>query len=184
MARARIASVDGLDAVMERLDAISEAATDGSVGEAMKRHADMEARRATDEFASAEYPGSESHGVVEATGSGNVVDVTASGHKVLFIEYGAGINLEHSAVGSARGYLPGGYSKNLEKLVEHSGWWTYPAQFGIGTGAHGTRMLKDHKRIITQGNPPAHVMYETGKRLRQDVPEVVRKAMRDAIDGK
>lgn len=85
--------------------------------------------------------------------------VRASGEKVLFIEFGAGLIGDGHPEAAENGMGPGTYNPSSGNWKNPSGWWY--------SGFDGSRH--------TYGNPPNMPMYNTVKELEAELDRVVQE---------
>lgn len=96
---------------------------------------------------------------VEERGPGRYT-ILASGHAVLFLEFGSGVTMGYGHP-DPRKYGPGTYPGQTHAMTG-KGWWL-PKSAG---GGH------------TYGNAPSAAMYHTGKSLHQMVEQAAREVFR------
>lgn len=90
----------------------------------------------------------------------NKIKVMASGTQLLFIEFGAGITYGYGHPEASKyGYGAGTYPSNKGHWDDPNGWW----------------YSKDGESKHTYGNPPSASMYNTARKLEQEVERVVRE---------
>ena len=107
---------------------------------------------------------------------GNICYVVAEGEKVLFIEFGSGINYEahprqdlvsaHGTFGQGKGAYEGG--------------WAYYGEMGTNPTADAF-VPKDKQGnpktglVHTKGNPPARAMYDAGEKIETMIIQIARE---------
>lgn len=90
----------------------------------------------------------------------NTMRIRASGTQVLFIEFGAGITYGNGHPEADKyGYGAGTFPSNKGHWDDPSGWW----------------YSKDGESRHTYGNPPSASMYNTARKLEQEVQRVVKE---------
>lgn len=90
----------------------------------------------------------------------NTMRIRASGTQVLFIEFGAGITYGNGHPEADKyGYGAGTFPSNKGHWDDPSGWW----------------YSKDGESRHTYGNPPSASMYNTARKLEQEVERVVKE---------
>lgn len=90
----------------------------------------------------------------------NTMRIRASGTQVLFIEFGAGITYGNGHPEAGKyGYGAGTYPSNKGHWDDPDGWW----------------YSKDGESRHTYGNPPSASMYNTARKLEQEVERVVKE---------
>ena len=139
--------------------------------EIVKRLADEGCQIAEVSFGSAAYDGTNDVKVgIEDRGE-NIKAVVASGSAVLFIEFGTGVTYPDDHPEKPPGVM--GRGSYGYKLGRFPSGWRYPASHGAGTSA--TEDPKHPGYLHTYGNPASKSMYDTTKRLRERLPEIVRE---------
>lgn len=89
--------------------------------------------------------------------------VRATGTQVLFIEFGAGITYGHGHPQEKEfGYGAGTYPNGKGHWDDPNGWW----------------YSKDGESKHTYGNPPSASMYNTARKLEQEIERVVKEVFR------
>lgn len=90
----------------------------------------------------------------------NTMRIRASGTQVLFIEFGAGVTYGYGHPEADKfGYGAGTFPSNKGHWDDPSGWW----------------YSKDGESRHTYGNPPSASMYNTARKLEQEVQRVVKE---------
>lgn len=169
----------GLARVNRALDAIADNAklgNGGKIDKAIQTLVDSGA-----DVARTEYSGSgvEDASNVRVSGSltAQEATVTATGAKILFVEFGTGVNLNYGSVkGGELGFVPASWSTSDEgkgwltgnRLAKFKGWWPLG---GTSEGAGGTTLW-------TQGHPPVNAMAHAAERMKQMVGKFLEAAYR------
>lgn len=118
--------------------------------------------RIQEEFSSALYAG-DNDVVVRYEMNENEAKIIASGSSVLFIEYGTGVAYPEHPTGK---YKHGTYGKGLG--ANPKGWYYYGSAGNLGEVPANPELAK--KGLIhTKGNPPAAIMYNAEKRIREQI---------------
>ena len=158
----------GTKSLLTKLGKMSTA-IEKDVPQAIASEVQLRGQRADVGFASAQYDGNNDVSVSVDSGQ-NVWSITASGTKVLFIEYGSGLRFKHdSEFGNYGAYSAGSWSETHSrflvepKWIKWKDWWPLPG---------GGQSL---------GNPSANVMYETSKMLRQTIPVLSKQTFHKAV---
>ena len=158
--------MQGTTSVLRRLEGIKKSITNG-VPDAMMKHLGEQADRAKnnyDSFAISNYVGPTDVSTY-AIYDGNEYNLVAQGSTLLFLEFGTGIHyprpsemLPEAAAYPAKSWSAGHkqYLTNPKKFQKWNGWWPTP-----------------FAGVVTDGNPPANVMYETWKRIEFNTTPVV-----------
>ena len=121
--------------------------------------------RARVDFTSAMYAG-DNDVEITVVPKDNGFEIVASGHAVLFIEFGTGIKNPEHPLSSEFGFAHGTYGKG--KGANPNGWVYYGVQGNAG------RPVRDGV-YRTMGNPPARAMYNAGKEMKERVLEIARE---------
>ena len=160
------------DGVLRKLDNLSRAVSDG-VPEEITKLCESRAAVAQEEYANAGNRGerkSGENGPVKVVSSrdGNLWTITASGHAVLFLEYGTGIRFPRTNPEDPYGAGEWSatheqYLTDIRKLRKYHGGWP------LGNG------------VISYGNPSYNVMYDTKKYLREHLMERAKQPVRRAL---
>lgn len=88
------------------------------------------------------------------------IKIRASGTQILFIEFGAGITYGYGHPEADKyGYGAGTFPSNKGHWDDPNGWW----------------YSKDGESKHTYGNPPSASMYNTARKLEQEVERVVKE---------
>lgn len=104
--------------------------------------------------------------------------VTATGAKILFVEFGTGVNLNYGSMkGGEFGFVPASWSTSDagkgwltgKRLARFKGWWAVPpgtpgAQPMTFTSSNGREI---HLPYATQGHAPVNAMYHTAEKMKQ-----------------
>lgn len=108
---------------------------------------------------------------VDSIIDGNEATIFVKGDRVMFHEFGSGINLNNgsdSDYAAAQGYFPASLSMQGSqwllppRSIQFKGWWPVP-----------------HKRMWTQGNPPIDALYHTFQHLVTEYfPNITRRIFR------
>lgn len=145
------------------------------------------------EAAHKEYGGSGAEGAADVQVSGSLTAqegvVTATGAKILFVEFGAGINLNNGSIqGGEWGYTPTSWSTSdagwgfLEgkRLATFQGWW--PVKASVPGSQEVTFVSPKGKKVTlkhaVQGNAPVNAMYHTAEKMKQMVGKFLEAAYR------
>lgn len=169
----------GLTHLLRDLEELKRDSTPGNGGRAdelLKKTALF-----TKNYALAEYADAASAGVEGAddvsrntdyTVDGDTAVVTAQGEKVLFVEFGTGINRNNGSVSltaTDKGFLPISWSMSHSqwllppKVDKNNGKWPIPGTFGQGTKIiqtkNGPKEVKSN--LWTEGHPPVDAMYHS-----------------------
>ena len=90
----------------------------------------------------------------------NTMRIRASGTQVLFIEFGTGVTYGYGHPEADKfGYGAGTFPSNKGHWDDPDGWW----------------YSKDGESKHTYGNPPSASMYNTARKLEQEVQRVVKE---------
>ena len=158
----------GLARVYRALDNIESNAklgNGGKIDKAVQNLIDMGVEQAQGEYSGS---GVEDAANVRVSGSLTAQEgkVTATGAKILFVEFGTGVNLNSgSEKGIELGYTPASWSTSEQgkgfltgkKLEAFHGWWPIG---GTSEGAGGTTLW-------TQGHAPVNAMLHAAERMKQ-----------------
>ena len=152
--------MQGTASVLRRLDAIKSQVEKlpNEIGEHAKRYAS----EAQEDYHNAYYVGANDV-TVASDQTGKTSTITASGSALLFIEYGTGINIPGVKYPAEWSGSHAKFLTDSKKLALFKGWWPLPSDVFGETG------------VMTEGNPPANVMYETGKRVKEDIPDISKR---------
>jgi hypothetical protein len=89
--------------------------------------------------------------------------IRATGTQILFIEFGAGITYGYGHPEAKEyGYGAGTFPSNKGHWDDPNGWW----------------YSKDGESKHTYGNPPSASMYNTARKLEQEIERVVKEVFR------
>ena len=167
----------GLARVYRALDNIADNAklgNGGKIDKAIQNLVDMGT-----ESAQTEYLGSGVEDSANVKVSGSLTSqegtVTATGAKILFVEFGTGVNLNYGSMkGGELGYTPASWSTSEQgsgwltgkRLAAFHGWW--PLE-GTSQGAGGVTLW-------TQGHAPVSAMLHTAEKMKQMVGKFLEAA--------
>ena len=167
----------GLARVNRALDNIASNAklgNGGKIDKAIQNLIDMGV-----ESAQTEYLGSGVEDSANVKVSGSLTSqegtVTATGAKILFVEFGTGVNLNYGSMkGGELGYTPASWSTSDEgkgwltgkRLAKFKGWWPIG---GTSEGAGGVTLW-------TQGHAPVSAMLHTAEKMTQMVGKFLEAA--------
>ncbi len=167
----------GLGRVFKALDNIADNAKLGKGGKidtAIQNLIDMGVESAQSEYLAS---GVEDSANVRVSGSLTAQEgtVTATGSKILFVEFGTGVNLNSgSEKGTELGFTPASWSISDEgkgwltgkRLEKFHGWW--PLE-GTSQGAGGTTLW-------TQGHAPVNALFHAAEKMKQQVGKFLEAA--------
>lgn len=157
-------TIIGLDKVISQIDSYRQRLPD-KLSRLMERLATLGAYRARIDFTNAMYAGENDVEVsVEKTATG--YRVLASGHSVLFIEFGTGvINPEHPQ-SAEFGFSHGTYGQG--KGANEKGW------IYVGEQGNAGQPIRDGV-YRTYGNLPARAMYNAAKDMKAQIYSIARE---------
>lgn len=110
---------------------------------------------------------------------GDTAIITAEHPKILFIEFGTGINKNDgslSRVAGEYGFTPAMWSVSHSqwllppKAIRHKGWWPIPGTYGQGVNSSGKK-----DSLWTEGHQPVDAMYKAFNALVANYPEFARE---------
>ena len=168
MLKVKVTGLNTLHKHLERLRSL-----DNKFKEFLERLAQIGIDTATVKFQSAQYDGTNDV-VVEQSPlwlSDNTLCISASGEKILFIEFGTGVHYVEQHPQpidglAARGTYGAGKGSNDS--------WAYIGEGGTNGELVATK--KDGRTVYqTHGNPPANAMYEAAKNIRDNVMQIARE---------
>lgn len=154
-------TVSGLENVLHLLDPET---LKQRVKSGMGQLAVIGANAAKDEFASAQYEtGNDATVTVDVTDNG--YNIIAEGESVLFIEFGAGIRYssQRHPLSDMFGFGAGTYNPDSPNWANPKGWW----------------FKENGEAIHTYGNPPNMPMYHAGKKVIEEAPAIIGRAIAD-----
>jgi len=181
----------GLARVNRALDAIADNAklgNGGKIDKAVQLLVDSGA-----DVARTEYSGSgvEDASNVRVSGSltAQEATVTATGAKILFVEFGTGINRNFGSIkGSELGFTPASWSASDagkgfltgKKLATFQGWWAVKADVPDShevtfISAKGKKTTLKH---AVQGHAPVNAMAHAAEKMKQNVGKFLEAAYR------
>lgn len=156
--------VGNIDKIIKQLETYQKTLPN-KVDKLLERLATLGAFRARIDFSNAMYAGDNDVEItVEKINKG--YQISASGHAVLFIEFGTSIvNPEHPQ--SAQfGFMHGTYGKG--KGANPNGW-VY-----VGEQGNAGRPIRDGV-YKTMGNPPARAMWNASKDMRNEIEKIAKE---------
>lgn len=172
-------SVRGIAPAKGHLKALSGKLGEETLGSTAESIAQHGMPVAVQRFSASRYAGSDPDVEVSTVRlAGGKAALVADGPKVLYIEFGSGVNLNaagQNPAGPALGFVPESHSSGR---MRPSGWWAYAGDPGHGEPGYNIRPLKRGDKEVggvfwTQGNPPANAMYEAGKEMHRVAMEAV-----------
>lgn len=134
-------------------------------------------------YYSAEYAGiSDVNVTLDETGELGTATIVASGHAVLFIEFGTGVffpddKQPRNELQSSSGLVGRG---ELGVYGSDPGGWYYPSENGMGANPpYGTEYSDGNQKYIhTLGNPGTPAMYWTRRDLVQSIENIAREVFK------
>lgn len=167
--------MQGTAAVLRRLDAISNAITNG-VPKAMSDHLQQQANNAQTGYNNFSLYDGANDVIVQMMNDKNEWSIVASGEALLFIEFGTGITYRHDNPIEHPANAPASWSisheeflTNPQKLKLFRGYWPIPGET-FGEGGY-----------LTNGNPSANIFYELGKNIKFNTTPVVSAEIKKAF---
>lgn len=125
-------------------------------------------------FAKAAYDGTNDVSVSVEQREQSVRAVVAVGASVLFIEFGTGVVYpDNHPEAAAHGMTRGGYGKGHGTQTT----WGYYGE--PGTNGKRIESSETGDLVLTHGNPANMSMYETVKKLKSRLPELVREVFQE-----
>lgn len=170
-------SVTGVDSIIKRLESYTKNLEEKN-RIFMERLAQIGIDTASVMFKNAAYDGANGDVTVDRTPhweGENTLVISASGEKILFIEFGTGVHYVEHPKGAEMGYIHGTYGLGLGA---NKNGWAYYGEMGSNPTppARIVRTTDDGRAVIrTKGNPPARAMYEASKKMRYKMAEIARE---------
>lgn len=137
----------------------------------LERLADIGVDTAGVSFREAQYDGDNDVTVMRKwTRNFTSLQVVASGHSVLFIEFGTGIHyVTPHPLADELGFVRGGYGHHLGK---HDSW-----RYEGNPGTNGETITEGPHagEIRTHGNPASRSMYDAGREMRAKIADIAKE---------
>ncbi|RGJ47417.1 hypothetical protein DXD59_00535 [Olsenella sp. TM06-36] len=181
-------SISGVASTVRHLESLRDRVSEDRMQRIVSAVAEMGLSVAQAGYSKAEYPGPNDVRVSIVTGGDGATYLVASGTRVLFIEFGSGVNLpDTNPWASSLGIYPGGFSSGK---IRPSGWWLYRGERGgvkdgnispvVDRDRYGNVTKVREGRWWTQGNASANAMYEASKKMRDALADAVTRIWGDA----
>ena len=144
----------------------------------MERLAELGIEEATARFKNVEYDGVNDVVVDDKPTwlDDNKLVIKARGRSITFIEFGTGVyNPGVHPKANELGMIRGAYGKGLGKNEK----WSYVGNESDIHAQGKAINVGDKTIIITKGNNPNRGMYETAKKLRQEIEKIAREVFKE-----